>query len=189
MREGGTEVMSEHAHEDVDHRPAALADTAFAKLRADLLCGGPLTGARRLVAGELARQLGVSRTPVREALDRLARLGHLTRLDGGGYERRRYRTRDIRDVYELRLLLEPYAAGLAAEESAELPQSSSEPVIRCPCRTGIRQPGPDPRRRTAGRTSRSAAHRHLGGGADDSRGLALRLGRVRRAGQVRDRAG
>ena len=105
-------------------RPPALADAAFDQLRADLLAGGPLTSRRRLVAGALARRLGMSRTPVREALDRLARLGFLTPLEGGGYERRRYRHRDIKDVYELRLLLEPVAAKLAATAGRSVASST-----------------------------------------------------------------
>jgi DNA-binding GntR family transcriptional regulator len=63
----------------------------------------------------------MSRTPVREALDRLGRLGYLEPIDGGGYQRRRYRTRDIRDLYELRLLLEPVGAGLAAANRRRAP--------------------------------------------------------------------
>ena len=109
---------------DPARRPTALADAAFAELRTDLLSGGPLTARGRIVAGELADRLRMSRTPVREALDRLARLGYLEALEGGGYQRRRYRTRDVRDVYELRLLLEPFAAELAAGRSHEGGSSS-----------------------------------------------------------------
>jgi DNA-binding GntR family transcriptional regulator len=79
-----------------------------------VLWGGRLTAGARFGARDLADRLDMCRSPVREALDRLARLGYLEALDGGGYRRRRYRTRDIRDVYELRLLLEPHAAELAA---------------------------------------------------------------------------
>jgi DNA-binding GntR family transcriptional regulator len=95
-------------------RPTALADAAFEQLRSDLISGGPLTTRRRIVAGEVAHRLRMSRTPVREALDRLASLGYLEPLARGGYQRRRYRTRDRQDVHELRLLLEPYAAASAA---------------------------------------------------------------------------
>lgn len=124
--------MAQRAQREVSHRPAALADAAFETLRTDLVAGGQLTASRRLVAGDLARQLGVSRTPVREALDRLARLGYLTALDGGGYERRRYRTRDIRDVYELRRLLEPYAAELAAHKAASIDRSTADERLGIP---------------------------------------------------------
>jgi DNA-binding GntR family transcriptional regulator len=102
-------------------RPRALAEVAFERLRADLVSRGPLTAGRRIVASELASELGMSRTPVREALDRLGRLGYLEPLDGGGYRRRRYRIRDIRDLHELRLLLEPVAAELAAAGRRQTP--------------------------------------------------------------------
>ena len=112
-------------------RPAALADTAFQRLRAELLEGGPLSARGRLVAGELAERLGMSRTPVREALDRLARLGHLARLDGGGYEPRRYRRRDARDVWELQLLLEPLAAERAALGTPRTGRPGREGRLSC----------------------------------------------------------
>jgi DNA-binding GntR family transcriptional regulator len=107
-------------------RRTALADAAFDRLRADLLRGGPLTARRRLVTEDLAVHLDMSRTPVRDALDRLEQLGYLETVEGGGYERRRYRRRDIRDLYELRRLLEPLAAELAATARALPGRTSGE---------------------------------------------------------------
>jgi DNA-binding GntR family transcriptional regulator len=122
---------------DAIRRPGALAEVAFDRLRADLLARGPLTAGRRLVAGDLATQLGMSRTPVREALDRLGRLGYLEPLDGGGYQRRRYRTRDIRDLHELRVLLEPFAPASGNRVLARVLELLDERL------SAIRTDGPD----------------------------------------------
>jgi DNA-binding GntR family transcriptional regulator len=113
--------MPRETSREAIRRPAALADAAYDRLRSDLLERGPLTAGGRIVAGDLAARLGMSRTPVREALDRLGRIGYLERLDGGGYQRRRYRTRDARDLHELRLLLEPVGAELAAADRSRGP--------------------------------------------------------------------
>jgi DNA-binding GntR family transcriptional regulator len=177
-------------------RPTVLADAAFEELRADLLSDGPLTARGRFVAGELAARLHMSRTPVREALDRLARLGYLEALDGGGYRRRHYRTRDVRDVYELRLLLEPHAAELAAGQALERASSGNAPfhvalahasgnrvlahVVEllaervAAMRTDVARVGRGRARPTDDRES-SLAHRRIGGAIVRGDGEAARL--------------
>ena len=96
-------------------KPTPFADFAFEHLRRDLLPGGALFDSPRLVEVDLARQLGMSRTPVREALHRLALVGILEPAPGGGYAVRRFNRREIEDHYRLRILLEPVAASLAAQ--------------------------------------------------------------------------
>lgn len=59
----------------------------------------------RLNEASLAEQLGVSRTPVREALMTLAHEGFLEQ-SGRGYVRRRFDVQEMKDLYELRLGLE-----------------------------------------------------------------------------------
>lgn len=61
---------------------------------------------------ELAQQLGVSRTPVREALMALAYEGFLEPA-GRGYVRRRLDVQEINDLYELRLGIEKNCCNLA----------------------------------------------------------------------------
>jgi DNA-binding GntR family transcriptional regulator len=95
-------------------KPLPFADAAFEHLRRELLPGGSLFDSSRLVEEDLARMLGMSRTPVREALHRLALVGILEPAAGGGYALRRFTRREIVDHYELRILLEPVAARLAA---------------------------------------------------------------------------
>ena len=59
----------------------------------------------RLSEAGLAEQLGVSRTPVREALMTLAHEGFLEPA-GRGYVRRKFDVQEMKDLYELRLGLE-----------------------------------------------------------------------------------
>lgn len=76
---------------------------------------GELPGGTRLLEVALADQLAISRTPVREAMSRLAEEGLLDRAKGGGFVVRSFTYRDVSDSIELRGVLEGTAARLAAE--------------------------------------------------------------------------
>ncbi len=73
----------------------------------------------RLNEAELAQRLGVSRTPVREALMTLAFEGFLEEA-GRGYVRRKFDVQELKDLYELRLVVERdccrYAVKRATDE-------------------------------------------------------------------------
>jgi DNA-binding GntR family transcriptional regulator len=99
-------------------RPVPLAQIAYERVRRGLAAGGELHGLDRLIEQDLAARLEMSRTPVRDALHRLALMGFLEPSPGGGYVRRTFTVRDAREHYELRVLLEPVAAQLAAGGSA-----------------------------------------------------------------------
>ncbi len=87
---------------------------AMIELRQRIL-SGTLTGGTRLFEVALAEELGISRTPVREAMSRLAEEGLLDRAKGGGFIVRSFRFADVIDAIELRGVLEGTAARLAAE--------------------------------------------------------------------------
>lgn len=70
----------------------------------------------RLLEHGVAQEFGVSRTPAREALAMLAREGMLEKV-GRGYRRAQLSVEDIRDLFEARELLEPFAVQLLAEKS------------------------------------------------------------------------
>lgn len=76
---------------------------------------GDLPGGTRLFEVALADELAISRTPVREAMSRLAEEGLLDRARGGGFVVRSFTYRDVIDAIELRGVLEGTAARLAAE--------------------------------------------------------------------------
>ncbi len=110
-------------------RPRSLGDSAYRSLREHLRSGRIASG-QALQEEELAAQLGVSRTPVREALTRLASEGLLV-TSGRSFTVPALSNRDVEDIYELRLMLEPEALrrvadGIAGEtELAELHRNLS----------------------------------------------------------------
>jgi DNA-binding GntR family transcriptional regulator len=93
------------------------SDEVYDQLRADIV-HGLLRPNQRLVEVELAEALGVSRTPVREALQRLTLEG-LVRRDRGGWVVHEHSREEIRSIYEVRAALEGYAAFLAAARMTE----------------------------------------------------------------------
>ena len=91
---------------------------AVIELREKII-NGELPGGMRLFEVPLAEALQISRTPVREALSRLAEEGLLDRLPNGGFVVRRFGYVDVVDSIELRGVMEGTAARLAAERGAE----------------------------------------------------------------------
>ncbi|ADK85411.1 transcriptional regulator, GntR family [Desulfarculus baarsii DSM 2075] len=75
---------------------------------------GKLRVGQRLVEQRLAEGLGISRTPVREALHRLAQEELLCKRSRGGYEVRPLTPEEVEDAEGLRAVLEAYAAERAA---------------------------------------------------------------------------
>jgi DNA-binding GntR family transcriptional regulator len=66
----------------------------------------------------LARRLGTSRTPLREALNRLASEGFLTAVANRGFHARRLEPGPLLDLYEYRGLVESGAVRLACERAS-----------------------------------------------------------------------
>ncbi|QDD66690.1 GntR family transcriptional regulator [Herbaspirillum seropedicae] len=83
------------------------------------LVGGQYKPGTQLKEEPLARELGVSRTPVRTALRRLVEDGLATADAGQGIHVAAWSDWDIEETFQLRMLLEPYAASLAAERGDE----------------------------------------------------------------------
>jgi DNA-binding GntR family transcriptional regulator len=67
----------------------------------------------------LAKELGVSRTPLREALNRLSTEGFLTFSANNGFFRKSLDVKEIFDLYEFRLHLELSAIKLAVERASD----------------------------------------------------------------------
>lgn len=98
------------------HSPAATtpkAQDAYRALHEAIRVGEYLPGAR-LKEIELAQHLGMSRTPIREAIRQLERDGVVTVLPNRGAVVRELSEQEIDDTYSLRAVLEGYCASRAA---------------------------------------------------------------------------
>jgi GntR family transcriptional regulator of vanillate catabolism len=114
-----TAVLNPKASAPADADDGAGSQTVRAQLRLrELILGGELAPGARIPELALVERLGVSRTPVRAALVRLAEEGLLEALPGGGFAVRDFSETDICDAIELRGTLEGLAARLAAERGA-----------------------------------------------------------------------
>ena len=91
----------------------SLKDEVFDLLHQQIVAGKYAPG-EWLRQEEIANQLGVSQTPVREALDRLVSVGLAERVPYRGARVPEYSGEEIVDAYITRLVLEGTAARLAA---------------------------------------------------------------------------
>ncbi|MEW5421569.1 GntR family transcriptional regulator [Amorphus sp. 3PC139-8] len=94
---------------------------AQVELRRRIL-SGEFPGGTRLLEVAMAEELEISRTPVREAMSRLAEEGLLERARGGGFLVRRFAYSDVVDTIELRGVLEGTVARFAAERGVPAPR-------------------------------------------------------------------
>ncbi|MDK2784913.1 MAG: hypothetical protein PWQ41_221 [Bacillota bacterium] len=95
-----------------------LGEQLFVCLKEAILANQYRPG-EELPIEKLAGEYGVSNTPVREALARLANVGLVNIIPNKGAVVAPITERDIQDVWEVRRLLEPYGAALAAERCSE----------------------------------------------------------------------
>jgi DNA-binding GntR family transcriptional regulator len=92
------------------HRPTSLVDEVYDNIFAQLMALKIAPGAR-IPVDALARELNVSQTPIREALNRLEAEGLVLKTHLVGYSAAPQITRKhFDDLYSLRLLLEPDGA-------------------------------------------------------------------------------
>lgn len=92
----------------------SLTSIIFEKIREDVLNGRYETG-EKIVEAKLAEELGVSRTPVREALKQLELDGLVENIPNRGVIVKGISDQDIDDIYTIRMAIE----GIAAKWSVE----------------------------------------------------------------------
>lgn len=98
-------------------RPEPAWRNAYRHLRMAII-NRELAPRLRLIETDLAQTLGISRTPLREALARLEVDGLVTAAKSGGYAVSDMRE-DLFDAYDLRAAIEGYGARLAAERISD----------------------------------------------------------------------
>jgi DNA-binding GntR family transcriptional regulator len=106
-----------------DHR--SLRERIVARLRQAIITGD-LAPKSRLIEPELARQLNVSRTPLREAIRQLEAEGFVTTVPRVGCFVSEIAPQDAADLYALRTVVE----GLAARQAAENPDPGKREILQ-----------------------------------------------------------
>ena len=99
-------------------RNRSRADVVFETVR-DAIWTGRIAGGERVREEDVARNLGVSRTPVREALQRLQQRGLLT-IGSRGLIVSQLSTSQVLELYAVREVLEGSAARLAAQHANDI---------------------------------------------------------------------
>jgi DNA-binding GntR family transcriptional regulator len=100
-------------------RSSGFVEEVFHIIRADLM-SLRIPPDTRISIDNLARELGVSQTPIREALSMLEAIGLVTRRRFVGYcSASQLNSKQLDELYEVRLLIEPYAARRAAERMSD----------------------------------------------------------------------
>ena len=97
---------------------------ALLRLR-EMIVTGELPASRRVPELQLVERVGVSRTPLRLAMEQLAHEGLLVRRATGGFVVREFTPKEVRDAIELRGALEGTAARLAAERGLSAEERDS----------------------------------------------------------------
>ncbi|BCJ62164.1 GntR family transcriptional regulator [Micromonospora endophytica] len=97
---------------DGELESVSLVDLAVTRLTREILSGRSDPG-ERLVEEQLTRRLGISRAPLREALRLLAQRGLVEHIPRRGVRVATLSDRDVRELYELRDVLERFAVRTA----------------------------------------------------------------------------
>jgi DNA-binding GntR family transcriptional regulator len=99
--------------QDRDRPSQALSDRVRHQI-IELIQNRALSGGQTIIEQRLASELGVSRTPLREALQRLEGEGMVVKASGRSFIVRKVELQEYLQALKVRLLLEPEAAALAA---------------------------------------------------------------------------
>jgi len=101
-------------------RTENLSGQVYSQIKTLILCNEIRPG-QKLHHQELSERLGVSRTPVREALTRLVQEGYVYLLPNRGFTCKEIRLQEADELYQLREALEAFAVEKAIENLTEAP--------------------------------------------------------------------
>lgn len=101
---------------------------------------GHLPPGSRIVEAEIARRMGISRAPVREAARRLERQGVLVSRPRHGFIVRPISVQEIDDLYEVRLSLELTSIELACTKADAAGLARLQALVEAMIRQAVKQP-------------------------------------------------
>jgi DNA-binding GntR family transcriptional regulator len=120
--------MNDHLKAFVIEYPPLIRGQIYDRIKQEILLGNVCPGSR-VLEGRLAKQLNVSRTPVREALHVLEMEGFLESFPRVGYRVRQITWEEAIEINEIRAVLEPLAARKAIESEDQTYLDTLEQVL------------------------------------------------------------
>jgi len=120
--------MNNHLKDFVIENPTLIRGQIYNKIKEEILSGSISPGSR-VLEGRLAKQVNVSRTPVREALHILEMEGFLESFPRVGYRVREITWEEVVEINEIRAVLEPLAARKAIESEDQSYVDALEQVL------------------------------------------------------------
>ena len=114
--------------ETVNGEATSLADRAYVQLREEIITAALAPGTL-LREEQITGRLGLGRTPVREAIQRLRREGYVTILPRRGTLVSEISITDLAAIYEVRTRLESWGARLAAERAGAADRQEAEQLV------------------------------------------------------------
>ena len=120
-------VASQTRHGDI-RKGRFLREQVYKTLKS-LILNESLAPNKRLIEEKLASEMGTSRTPVREAIQKLEKEGLIIKLPRGGFAVSAVTNDDIEEVFGIRSVLEGYAGYLATRKASEEDIRSLEETV------------------------------------------------------------
>jgi DNA-binding GntR family transcriptional regulator len=118
----------ENAEERKRKKKRLLREHVYVSIKSAII-GGEFEPGRRLIEEKLADDMKTSRTPVREAIQKLEKEGLIYRLPRGGFAVKGVTEEEVEEVFGLRGILEGYAGFLATARMDDAELRSLEDII------------------------------------------------------------
>lgn len=106
----------------------SISEQVFTTLKREILAGELQPGTRLLVL-EIAKKFEISQAPVREALERLKQSGFITGIPNKGSVVSNITSKEIKDIFELREIIEGYAVRQSMNQLTEEDFTYLESII------------------------------------------------------------
>lgn len=121
--------MEEASEQTAVRKGRFLREQVYKNLKATIL-NGDFPPNKRLIEEKIAKEMGTSRTPVREAIQKLEKEGLIRRLPKGGFAVSVISDADIEEVFGIRAVLEGYAGYLASIRAVDDDIRALEEIVR-----------------------------------------------------------
>ncbi|HBE44430.1 MAG TPA: GntR family transcriptional regulator [Deltaproteobacteria bacterium] len=106
-----------------------LREQVYKRIK-DSVLNGILKPNARLIEEKLAKDMGTSRTPVREAIQKIEKEGLIKKLPKGGFAVNVIAEHEINEVFDVRGVLEGYAGYLATLRATESDIKALEDIVQ-----------------------------------------------------------